>query len=262
MNRDAIRTLLEEVASGQKAVDSALHVLRDFPSSTTDFAQLDTHRCLRQGLPETIFGEGKQPTQVATLLERLRDVGQDGLVTRVSSEMALEVQAQVEDVQWFPVPRLLFLPGPPTSPPEVRGTIAVVCAGTSDLPVAEEAAKVAELFGNPVERHWDVGVAGIHRILERQGALSQASVLIVIAGMEGALASVVAGLVGRPIIAVPTSVGYGASFGGLAALLGMLNSCAPGVSVVNIDNGYGAAVQATLINRVQEEIESHHPEGV
>jgi len=173
------------------------------------------------------------------------------MVTRLSGEKAAAIVAVHPDAVWHPVARILHLPkAEQRTAPKVKGTIAVVAAGTSDLPVAEEAAVTAEIFGNPVSRHWDVGVAGIHRILDAREAIQAASVVIVVAGMEGALASVVAGMIDRPIIGVPTSVGYGAAFGGLAALLGMLNSCAPGVSIVNIDNGFGAAAQATKINRL------------
>ncbi len=200
-------------------------------------------------MPETIYGAGKTPEQVAALVGRLVQAGQDALVTRASQAHAERVLEAHPEARWHDRARVIHLPVRPWRDLG-RGAILVACAGTSDLPVAEEAAVVAHALGNRVERLYDVGVAGIHRVLGRREALASARVIIVVAGMEGALASVIAGLVDRPVIAVPTSVGYGAAFGGLAALLGMLNACAPGVSVVNIDNGFGAAYQATLINRL------------
>jgi NCAIR mutase (PurE)-related protein len=204
----------------------------------------------RTGQQEVVFGEGKRTGDIVAILCKLRDSGQAGLVTRLDGDKAQAIQAELPDAIWHDRARILELPTGDARPtPAVQGVISVVCAGTSDLPVAEEAAVVAEFFGHPIERYWDVGVAGIHRILNHREALSSSACIIVIAGMEGALASVVGGMVPCPVVAVPTSVGYGASFGGLAALLGMLNSCAAGVSVVNIDNGFGAAMMAIRINR-------------
>ncbi len=243
------------VEEGKVGVDVAVERLARPPVEDLGYAHLDTHRAMRTGDPEVVFGQGKSADQIAGLLRRLAAAGQDGLATRVSSDKAAQVQQliQAEPVDgarlhWHARARLLHLQVRPARP--AIGNIAVICAGTSDLPVADEAALVAEALGNHVTRLTDVGVAGIHRLLGRAEVLRQARVLVVVAGMEGALASVVAGLVHAPVIAVPTSVGYGASFGGLAALLGMLNSCASGVSVVNIDNGFGAALQATRINRL------------
>lgn len=250
MDRDRLASLLQDVASGALPPDDALERLAAFPGGRLGYAHVDTHRALRTGHPEVVFGQGKDAAQIAGILRHLRDAGHDGLVTRVDDEKAERVRETLPEVEWHPGARVLRLAvGPPV--PAI-GRIAVVTAGTSDLPVAQEAAVVAEAFGNRVDRHFDVGVAGIHRLLGVLEELRKARVLVVVAGMEGALASVVAGLVERPVIGVPTSVGYGASFQGLAALLGMLNSCAAGVSVVNIDNGFGAAAQASLINRMGE----------
>jgi pyridinium-3,5-biscarboxylic acid mononucleotide synthase len=212
-------------------------------------ATVDTSRALRTGLPEVIYGEGKTPAQVAGIIAALLETSQDVLVTRLDADKAAAVLLEHPSATYHPSARVLALRREPLPEPG-RGEILVVCAGTSDLPVADEAVLVARHFGNRVERLTDVGVAGIHRVLRHAEALRSARVVVVVAGMEGALASVVAGLTDKPVIAVPTSVGYGAAFGGVAALLGMLNSCAPGVSVVNIDNGFGAAYQATLINRL------------
>ena len=251
MNPERLKALLERVAQGDESVPEALREVESWPTGRLGFATLDLHRAARTGLPEVVYGEGKPADRIAAILTEMRAAGQGGMVTRLAEDKAAAIRAVHADAVWHPVARILHLPAAEKrSAPKVKGTIAVVAAGTSDLPVAEEAAVTAEIFENPVSRHWDVGVAGIHRILDAREALQAASVVIVVAGMEGALASVVAGIVDRPIIGVPTSVGYGASFGGIAALLGMLNSCAPGVSVVNIDNGFGAAAQATKINRL------------
>jgi NCAIR mutase (PurE)-related protein len=211
-------------------------------------ARIDTHRALRQGLPEVVFGLGKSPDQIAAIARGLGEGGGNVLVTRVEASAAEGARCLLPELEWVPQARALVLRQAPVLP-RGKGTVVVVTAGTADLPVAEEAVLVAELFGNKVERLVDVGVAGLHRLLASLDVLRDAAVLIVVAGMEGALPSAVAGLVERPVIAVPTSVGYGASFGGVAALLGMLNSCAPNVAVVNIDNGFGAACLASLINR-------------
>jgi NCAIR mutase (PurE)-related protein len=248
MDRAQIEALLIEVRDGRTAVDAALERLRDLPFEDLGFAKLDHHRALRTGMPEVIFAEGKSPTQVAEIFARMAQAGGNVLATRASRE-AFEAVSGVE-------PRAVYheLPRAITLSQSVanlgKGTICVVCAGTSDLPVAEEAAVTARLMGNTVELIADVGVAGIHRLFAQKDSLQSARVLIVCAGMEGALPTVVAGLVNAPVLAVPTSVGYGASFGGVAALLGMLNSCSPNVAVVNIDNGFGAACIASLINRL------------
>ena len=251
MNPERFKALLERVAAGDESVAEAVREVESWPTGRLGFATLDLQRAARTGLPEVVYGEGKPADRIAAILTEMKAAGHAGMVTRLTDDKAAAVRVVHPAAVWHPIARILHLPSAEQSTsPRVRGTIAVVAAGTSDLPVAEEAAVTAEIFGNPVSRHWDVGVAGIHRILDAREAIQSASVVIVVAGMEGALASVVAGMVDRPIIGVPTSVGYGAAFGGLAALLGMLNSCAPGVSIVNIDNGFGAAAQATKINRL------------
>ena len=248
MNADRVRALLLSVRTGEVSPDDALEQLAQLPFIDTEHARVDTHRALRQGMPEVIFGLGKTPEQIAAIARTLRGVGQAALVTRVERAIAADVLAREPGGDYDQGARLLWY-GPAEVAITGIGTIAVVCAGTADLPVAREAAAVARRLGNKVDSIADVGVAGIHRLLAASDALRAARVLIVIAGMEGALPSVVGGLVARPVIAVPTSVGYGASFGGITALLGMLTSCASNVSVVNIDNGFGAAVVASLINR-------------
>jgi len=249
----AIATLLKDVASGNMPPEAALSRLRDLPTDHLGFAQLDHHRVLRTGVPEVVYGEGKQPDQIAAIVERLKGRGHPVLVTRLAAEVFALCRDRLEtgatgSSSYDPLSRTWIWTDDQPAPTPV-GNIVVACAGTSDLPVAEEAARTAEAFGNRVERVVDVGVAGLHRTLASLDTLRDARVLIVVAGMEGALPSVIAGLVASPIIAVPTSVGYGSSFGGLAALLAMLNSCAPGVTVVNIDNGFGAACAASLINK-------------
>jgi NCAIR mutase (PurE)-related protein len=248
MDPDRLRDLLESVAARQVPVDEAVRELRDLPFRDLGFAHADTHRHLRTGFPEVVLGEGKTPEQIAKILVELRRGGSTVLATRVSPEAAAIVQAAVPEVVYHRVPRALVL-GPMPAPDRGRGTIAVVSAGTADVPVAEEAALNAEVAGNEVHRIFDVGVAGLHRLLARRAGIESAEIVIVVAGMEGALPSVVAGVFARPVIAVPTSVGYGASLGGVAALLSMLNSCAAGVSVVNIDNGFGAGQLASMLNR-------------
>jgi pyridinium-3,5-biscarboxylic acid mononucleotide synthase len=247
MRRERVRDLLEQVANGAIAIDEALARLSFEPVESLGFASIDHHRALRQGFPEVVFGEGKSPVQILDIASRISAQGDGLLVTRISEEAATLLAAHLPGIEWNPVARTAYL-GPDTAPPPGRGPILIVTAGTSDLPVAEEAAVSASAMGNCVARLTDVGVAGIHRLLARHDALSSAAVVIVVAGMDGALPSVVGGLVRVPVIAVPTSVGYGASFHGLAALLTMLNSCAAGISVVNIDNGFGAAVAASRIN--------------
>ncbi|HVZ82727.1 MAG TPA: nickel pincer cofactor biosynthesis protein LarB [Terracidiphilus sp.] len=248
MNRAQIEALLNEVSAGRATASEALERLRDLPFEDLGFAKVDHHRALRTGMPEVIFAAGKTPEQVAAIFARMAAAGGNILATRASQEAFAAVAAVEPRAVFHAASRVIALAQ--TDAPRGKGTIAVVCAGTSDLPVAEEAFHTAELMGNAVELIADVGVAGIHRLLAQKQSLQAARVLIVCAGMEGALPTAVAGLVRAPVIAVPTSVGYGASFGGVAALLGMLNSCAPNVSVVNIDNGFGAASIASLINHL------------
>ena len=249
MNRDQVRDLLARVRRGEIEVEQAVESLARLPFVDVSGARIDTHRALRSGLPEVVYAPGKTLEQIGEIVRALRQADQDVLVTRVEAELAARVRAEFAVGEYDEAGRLLWF-GPAEVTPVGRGTIAVVCAGTSDLPVANEAAGVARRFGNKVEMLVDVGVAGLHRLLASSEVLRAARVLIVVAGMEGALPSVVGGLVDKPVIAVPTSVGYGAAFGGVAALLGMLTSCASNVTVVNIDNGFGAAYVATLINRL------------
>ncbi len=249
MNRDRILKLLEEVRDGATTPEHAVEGLARLPFVDVPDARVDTHRALRSGLPEVVFGPGKTPRQIADVVRALREAGQDVLVTRLEAEAAKASAALYPGGDYDPVSRTLWF-GPSEIPPVGKGTIAVVSAGTADTPVSSEAAQVARCFGNKVETLVDVGVAGIHRLLASIDTLRAARVLIVVAGMEGALPSVVGGLVDKPVIGIPTSVGYGASFGGVTALLGMLTSCSSNVTVVNIDNGFGAAHVATLINRL------------
>jgi pyridinium-3,5-biscarboxylic acid mononucleotide synthase len=251
MDPQRVRALLDAVRAGDRSVDEALRELGDLPFRSLGFAHVDTHRHLRSGFPEVVFGQGKTPAQIAAILTELARGGSTAFATRVSPEAAVEVLAAVPGARHLPVPRVVVV-GETPPPDRGRGTIAVVSAGTSDIAVAEEAALTAELSGNKVERIFDVGVAGLHRLLAHREAIAAAEVVIVVAGMEGALPSVVGGLVARPILAVPTSVGYGASLGGIAALLSMLNSCATGVAVLNIDNGFGAGQMAAMINRKRD----------
>ena len=252
MTPTELRHLLDAVRAG--ALDSSaaasriLDAMRAAPFEDLGFARVDTHRELRQGFPEVVLGLGKTPAQIAGISQRLAATGQPLLVTRATPDAYVEVRAVVPNATYHPDARAITLKQGTIEPG--RGTVLIACAGTSDLPVAEEAAVTADLMGNTVDRLYDVGVAGLHRLLSEQARLQAARVIVVVAGMEGALPSVVAGLVKVPVIAVPTSVGYGASFGGIAALLGMLNSCANGVSVVNIDNGFGAACVASAINHL------------
>ena len=248
MDRLRLEALLNEVREGRTAIGDALDRLRDLPFEDMGFAKLDHHRALRTGMPEVIFAMGKTTEQVAAIFARMAHAGGNVLATRASREAFEAVQAIEPRAEFHPVARAITLAQSPAAPG--TGTIAVVCAGTSDLPVAEEAAVTARIMGNMVELIADVGVAGIHRLLAQKNSLQSARVLVVCAGMEGALPTVVAGMVNAPVIAVPTSIGYGASFGGVAALLGMLNTCSPNVSVVNIDNGFGAACIASLINHL------------
>lgn len=249
MNPQSLRELLEAVRSGETDLDSAADQLATLPFVQTANARIDTHRVHRQGIPEVVYGDAKTADQILESARALCEAGQDVLVTRVAADKAASVLEALPNAEYDGVARLIWL-GP--SQPEIqgKGTILVISAGSADLPVAAEAAEVARRFGNKVELLQDVGVAGLHRLLASLELIRSARVLIVVAGMEGALPSVVGGLVDKPVIAVPTSVGYGASLGGLTALLGMLTSCASNVTTVNIDNGFGAAYVATLINRL------------
>ncbi len=242
-----LEALLQDVAAGHLSPETAVGRLRQFPFEDLSFARIDHHRALRQGHPEVIFCAGKTVEQVVLIAERLVEANGTFLGTRATEEMAQALAGRFDGLEWNALARTVHLPACRPVRPTARGTILVISAGTSDLPVAEEAAVTAETFGHTVARLCDVGVAGIHRLLAANERLQEADVVIVAAGMEGALPSVVGGLVRVPVIAVPTSVGYGASFGGLAALLAMLNSCAAGVTVVNIDNGFGAAAAASRI---------------
>lgn len=250
MKAEQLESLLAEVAAGRLAPDAALDRLRHLPFEDIVFARVDHHRSLRQGQPEVVYCEGKTPDQVVSICQRLAAMTGSFLGTRCSEQHATALRGAFPRMVWTPLARTVhLLPESASEALPKAGTILIVSAGTSDLPVAEEAAVVAEVFGHRVERLTDVGVAGIHRLFACGDRLQEADVIIVVAGMEGALPSVIGGLVAVPVIAVPTSVGYGASFGGLAALLGMLNSCAAGVTVVNIDNGFGAAAAASRICR-------------
>ena len=248
MQPDRLRLLLSQVADRSLSIEDALAELRDLPYEDVGFALLDHHRALRAGVPEVVFGQGKTPQQIAAIVERF--VAREGrvIVTRASLEAVHAVRAVRPEARFFDVARLIAV-GDFPPPPGEGPFVVVVSAGTSDMPIFEEAAVTLELLGTRVERVCDVGVAGLHRLLDQRELLWQASAIVVVAGMEGALATAVGGLVACPVVAVPTSVGYGASFNGLAALLAMLNSCAPGVAVVNIDNGFGAGVFAHLVVR-------------
>ena len=247
MDKDVLRGMLDDVQLGRVSVDAALARLAGLPFEDLGFARVDHHRALRAGGPEAVFCPGKTPGQVIAIVGRLAAHHANVLATRCEPAVAAAVEAAGLPCRYHPVARLLVVR---PEPAEGVGLIVVAAAGTADLPVAEEAALVAEALGNRVERLTDCGVAGLHRLLSHREVLGEANAIVAVAGMEGALPSVIGGLVDRPVIAVPTSVGYGISLNGLAALLAMLNSCAPGVSVVNIDNGYGAAHQASQINRL------------
>ena len=247
MDREAIRKLLEDLQAGRVGVEAAVTRLRDLPYEDLRFAKVDHHRALRSGAAEAVFCPGKTPEQIVAIVTRLAAHHTNVVATRAEAEVAAAVAAAGLPHTYHAASRVLLIRPEPV---EGAGLIVVAAAGTADLPVAEEAALVAEALGNRVERVYDCGVAGLHRLLDHYDLLAEANVIVAVAGMEGALPSVIGGLVDRPVIAVPTSVGYGASFGGIAALLAMLNSCAPGVSVVNIDNGYGAGHQASQINHL------------
>lgn len=249
MNEDQLKSLLQQVAAGDVNPEQAVERLRLLPFEDLGFAKVDHHRCLRTGFPEVIYCERKTPAQVVEIADRICQHAPCVLATRASQEVFEAVRARFEQAQYNEAARCIVL-GEPPLPPEGCPSVLVITAGTSDISVAEEAAVVAEAASVPVERLFDVGVAGLHRLLQHHEKLLQAGVLVVVAGMEGALASVVGGLVAKPVIAVPTSVGYGASFGGVAALLAMLNSCAAGMAVVNIDNGFGAGYMAAMIAKL------------
>ena len=249
MDSNSIRELLEAVRCGETDIESALDRLAELPFIETANSRIDTHRALRQGIPEVIYGGEKSAEQIVEAARALRQAGQDVLVTRVEADKATRVLGQLSEADYDALARLVWI-GPHEPAILGKGSVLVISAGSADLPVAMEAVQVARRFGNKVEFLQDVGVAGLHRMLASLGLIRDARVLIVVAGMEGALPSVIGGLVDKPVIAVPTSVGYGASFGGITALLGMLTSCASNVTTVNIDNGFGAAHVATLINRL------------
>jgi hypothetical protein len=249
MNIRKLEDLLKRVKLGKASLGEAISQLKLLPFEDLGFTRIDHHRSLRKGFPEVIWGEGKTSGQILSIMKQLRAKGQNILITRLEEKKAKAIQRVFPRGRYYPGSKVLtHLTHPVKS--EGKGTILVITAGTTDIPVAEEAAITAQIMGNRVETLYDVGVAGIHRLLSEREQLEKARVLIVVAGMEGALPSVVGGLVDRPVIAVPTSVGYGTSFGGITALLAMLNSCASGVAVVNIDNGFGAGYMASLINRM------------
>lgn len=250
MTPDGLRQLLEAVRAGTLTVDAGLERLRHMPFEDLGFAKLDHHRGLRCGFPEVIYGGGKSPGQVAAIFGRLAERGNNVLATRIDPEAFAAVAAAHPAAEHHPLARCITLRQ--LDAPASRSRIALLCAGTADLPIAEEARVTAQIMDQTVDTFYDVGVAGLHRLLTHTARLQSAGVVVVVAGMEGALPSVVAGLVSAPVLAVPTSVGYGASFGGLAALLSMLNTCANGVAVVNIDNGFGGGYLAAMINRMAE----------
>jgi NCAIR mutase (PurE)-related protein len=250
---ERLRKLLENVKAGETSIEDALSILHDLPYQDLGYAVLDHHRGLRKGFPEVVFCQGKSPQQVVELMSELSRRNDRVMATRAGEDTFQEVREALPEARYYPEARIVVVDKRekrPPSPSEDESYVLVVSAGTSDIPVAEEAAVTAEVLGSRVERLYDVGVAGLHRLLDKRDELFNATVIITVAGMEGALASVVGGLVACPVIAVPTSVGYGASFQGLAPLLTMLNSCAPGVAVVNVDNGFGAGYFAHNIMRV------------
>jgi len=249
MNIRKLEDLLKKVRSGKTSIEEAKAQLKSLPFEDLGYARIDHHRSLRRGFPEVIWGEGKTPEQILSIMKQMKGKGQNILITRLQPEKAKTIQKSFPKSRYHPQSKVLTY-FTHLVKYEGKGTILVITAGTTDIPVAEEAVVTAQFMGNRVETLYDVGVAGIHRLLSEKERLESARVLIVVAGMEGALPSVVGGLVDRPVIAVPTSVGYGTSFGGITALLAMLNSCASGVAVVNIDNGFGAGYIATLINRM------------
>src|SRR5277367_2655438 len=248
MDAEQLRSLLEEVRSGSVEIDAALERMRHMPFEDLGYAKLDHHRSLRHGITEVIFGKGKTPDQITEIAGRLLEKSRNLLITRTDAAVAARLKALFPETEYFALSGAVRIWRERTI--HGKGKLAVVCAGTSDIPVAEETKVTAEVMGNDVEVLYDVGVAGIHRLMAHSERLMAARVIVVVAGMEGALPSVVGGLVSVPVIAVPTSIGYGASFQGVAALLGMLNSCASNVAVVNIDNGFGAGYVASMINRL------------
>jgi pyridinium-3,5-biscarboxylic acid mononucleotide synthase len=248
MDAEQLRTLLEEVRSGSVEIDAALERMRHMPFEDLGYAKLDHHRSLRHGITEVIFGKGKTPDQITEIAGRLLEKSRNLLITHTDAAVAARLKALFPETEYFALSGAVRIWRERTI--HGKGKLAVVCAGTSDIPVAEETKVTAEVMGNDVEVLYDVGVAGIHRLMAHSERLMAARVIVVVAGMEGALPSVVGGLVSVPVIAVPTSIGYGASFQGVAALLGMLNSCASNVAVVNIDNGFGAGYVASMINRL------------
>jgi NCAIR mutase (PurE)-related protein len=249
MNIQKLENLLKKVRLGKTTLDEAMAELKSLPFEDLGFTRIDHHRSLRKGFPEVIWGEGKTSGQILSIIKQLKRKGQNILITRLEEKKAKAIKKVFPKSRYYPISKVLtYLTDPVKS--AGKGTILVITAGTTDIPVAEEALVTARFMGNRAEALYDVGVAGIHRLLSERQRLEAASVLVVVAGMEGALPSVVGGLVDRPVIAVPTSIGYGASFGGVTALLAMLNSCASGVAVVNIDNGFGAGYMASLINRM------------
>ncbi len=250
MNADQVRNLLLAFQSGQASLEEAMEQLRTMPFEDLGYAKIDHHRAVRQGFPEVVYCEGKTVEQVASIIEHLAERNPNVLGTRASRSMFEAVKAKVSEACYHELARLICIERQPAIIEDSR-FILVMTAGTSDMPIAEEAALTAEIMGNRVKRVYDVGTAGIHRLLAQREVIEQANVIVVAAGMEGALASVVGGMAAKPVISVPTSVGYGANFGGLAALLTMLNSCAAGVAVVNIDNGFGAGRLASMINKMR-----------
>jgi pyridinium-3,5-biscarboxylic acid mononucleotide synthase len=249
MNADALREVLEQVRAGGRSVEDALARIKDLPYQDLGFARLDHHRALRQGFPEVVFCEGKRTEHTVAIMQQLAHEHANGLVmgTRVTPETFAAIVAVLPQARYFPEARIVIVGAMP-QPKHDDALVLVACAGTADVPIAEEAAITAQAMGSHVEKLYDVGIAGIHRLLDARAKLMQARVIIVVAGMDGALPAVVGGLVACPVIALPTSIGYGTGLGGVAALMTMLNACAPGIAVVNIDNGFGAGYLANLIN--------------
>lgn len=248
MDKDKLKKLLEDVKSGEVDIQNAMEMLKAFPFEDLGFAKIDTHRDLRKGFPEVVFCQGKTSDQIIKIIGKFREANKLVMATRAARDVFDSVKKVQKDAVYYDMARIILV-GDKKKPPTDK-KILVVSAGTSDMPVSEEAAVTSEIMGNNVERLYDIGVAGIHRLFKNTDILFKANVVVVVAGMEGALASIVGGIVSKPVIAVPTSVGYGASFNGLSALLTMLNSCAPGVAVVNIDNGFGAGYMASIINKL------------
>ncbi len=246
MNEKKIKELLRKVKSGNTSINEALNIIKKLPFEDLGFAKIDHHRAVRKGFPEVLYCPGKSNLQITKIINAMNKKGHNILATRLEKNVFGSIKGKIPNGDYNEIARTLFIKN--ENIPKKKGKIIVACAGTSDLPVAEEAYVTASVMGNTVSKYYDVGVAGLHRLLDKVDSLMKANVIIVVAGMEGALASVIGGIVSCPVIAVPTSVGYGASFGGLSALLTMLNSCASGVAVVNIDNGFGAGYMASLIN--------------